>query len=82
MERTQVYLTKEQRQELKRLGQRVGRRQSELIRAAIDAYVADAERSNWKSDLMAAQGLWRDRDDLPDFARLRSELDRFPLPRS
>ena len=77
MERTQVYLTHEQRRELKKLAARSGKRQSELIREAIDAFVADAELSNWKSGMMAAAGLWADRDDLPDFARLRTELDRF-----
>ncbi|MDZ7783809.1 MAG: hypothetical protein U5K56_13030 [Halioglobus sp.] len=51
--------------------------QSALIREAIDALVADAELSNWKSGMMAAAGLWANRSDLPDFARLRTELDRF-----
>ena len=77
MERTQVYLTHEQRRELKKLAARSGRRQSELIREAIDLLVADAELSNWKSGMMAAAGLWANRSDLPDFARLRTELDRF-----
>lgn len=80
MERTQVYLTTEQRGELKKLAARSGKRQSELIREAIDALVADAGRSSWKSDLMAAAGLWANRDDLPDFARLRSEFDRCNPP--
>ncbi|MDT8439952.1 MAG: ribbon-helix-helix protein, CopG family [Wenzhouxiangellaceae bacterium] len=76
MERTQVYLTREQRRELKRLAARSGKRQSELIRDAIDALVADADRHHWKSDMMAAAGLWAGRDDLPDFGKLRRELDR------
>jgi len=76
MERTQVYLTNEQRRELKKLVARSGKRQSELIREAIDAYVAGADEESWKSGMMAAAGLWADRDDLPDFARLRTELDQ------
>lgn len=76
MKRTQVYLTNEQRRELKKLVARSGKRQSELIREAIDAYVAGTGEESWKSDMMAAAGLWADRDDLPDFARLRTELDR------
>ena len=80
MERTQVYLTHEQRRELKKMAARSGRRQSELIREAIDALVADAERSNWKAGMMAAAGLWTNRDDLPDFVRVRTELDRLDRP--
>lgn len=80
MERTQVYLTHEQRCELKKLAARSGRRQSELIREAIDALVADAECSNWKAGMMAAAGLWANRDDLPDFVRVRTELDRLDRP--
>lgn len=80
MERTQVYLTHEQRRELKKLAARSGKRQSELIREAIDALVAGAEKKSWKSGMMAAAGLWENRDDLPDFARLRTELDRLNRP--
>ncbi|MEX2489429.1 MAG: CopG family transcriptional regulator [Pseudomonadales bacterium] len=80
MERTQVYLTNEQRRELKKLAARSGKRQSELIREAIDALVAGAECSDWKSGMMAAAGLWANRDDLPEFTRLRSELDRLNQP--
>lgn len=80
MERTQVYLTHEQRRELKKLAARSGKRQSELIREAIDVFVAGVEEESWKSGMMAAAGLWANRDDLPDFARLRTELDRLSLP--
>ena len=80
MERTQVYLTPEQRIELKKLALRSGKRQSELIREAIDALVADAGHAHWKVDMMAANGLWANRDDLPDFADLRAELDRMSPP--
>ena len=76
MERIQIYLTLEQSRELKKLAMRSGKRQSELIREAVDALLAAAEKPGWKSDLMAAAGLWADRDDLPDFTRLRTEMDR------
>jgi hypothetical protein len=82
MERTQVYLTREQRRELKRLATVSGKRQSELIRAAIDAFVRDARELDWRSELLGAAGQWADRDDLPDFARFREELDRFDPGRS
>jgi Arc/MetJ-type ribon-helix-helix transcriptional regulator len=80
MERTQIYLTNEQRRELKKLVARSGKSQSELIREAIDALVAGTQEKSWKSGMMAAAGLWADRDDLPDFAGLRAELDRLNRP--
>ena len=82
MERTQVYLTQQQRFELTKLAARTGKRQSELIREAIDVLVAAAESSNWKSDMMASNGLWAGRDDLPDFASLRAEMDRLDAPQA
>ena len=82
MERTQVYLTQQQRFELKKLAARLGKRQSELIREAIDALVAEADQSNWKAGMMASSGLWANRDDLPDFASLRTELDRLNAPQA
>ena len=76
MFRTQVYLTEEERSALKQLGDETGRGQSELIREAIDAYVALRTPERRAAALDEAAGIWRDRDDLPDFAALRREWDR------
>lgn len=76
MIRTQVYLSEQQMRALKRLAVLSGRRQSELIREAIDLLTLEHESSDWRKSMAAAAGLWQGRDDLPDFARLRSEFDR------
>jgi predicted DNA-binding protein len=77
MVRTQVYLTEEQERGLKRLAASTGRKQSELIRAAIDGYLAKAERQDWKKALEAMRGMWADRDDLDElYADLRMDWDR------
>jgi predicted DNA-binding protein len=77
MVRTQVYLTEEQERGLKQLAASTGRRQSELIRAAIDGYLAQEESSDWKKALEAVRGMWADRDDLDAFyADLRKDWDR------
>lgn len=34
------------------------------------------EKTDWRESLKAAKGLWKDRDDLPDFDKLRKEWDR------
>ena len=41
MERTQIYLTREERKALRTLAERDSKSQSELIREAIDRYIVD-----------------------------------------
>lgn len=76
MERTQIYLTEEERRALKALGARLGRSQSALIRDAIDRYVDRYQEGNRLDLLRQARGLWADRMALPDFEAVRRELDR------
>jgi hypothetical protein len=54
----------------------VGRKQSELIREAIDRLIQQAGHSMRDAVLRRAAGLWKDRKDLPDFQALRSDWDR------
>lgn len=67
MVRTQVYLTEEQERGLKRLAETTGRRQSELIREALDRYLSASQPEDWKAAFEAVRGMWADRDDLDDF---------------
>jgi hypothetical protein len=77
MVRTQVYLTEEQERGLKRLAASTGRKQSELIRAAIDGYLAKEEPKDWKEALEVVRGMWADRDDLDELhADLRAGWQR------
>jgi hypothetical protein len=76
MVRTQIYLTEEQQKTLRRLVSQTGRKQSELIREAIDRYVAAERTVDYASLVRSGAGLWRERTDLPDFDSLRSEFDR------
>ena len=76
MKRTQIYLTGEERKALKILADRLGQSQSEVIRTAIDRYVEEFQNGNRLQLLRQARGLWAERDDLPDFQKIRLELDR------
>lgn len=77
MVRTQIYLTEEQQRTLRELARRTGRKQSELIREAIDQYVTRGASVNYADLVQHGAGLWRDRADLPDFAQVRGEFDRY-----
>lgn len=76
MVRTQIYLTEEERAALRRIAQQTGRKQSELIRRAIDDFIDRFQPRDRRAMLEQARGMWKDRDDLPDFRALRRELDR------
>jgi len=76
MVRTQIYITEHERDGLAGLARGRGRKQSELIREAIDAFLAQQEGDHRRMALDRLAGLWRTRSDLPNFAALRKELDR------
>jgi predicted DNA-binding protein len=77
MVRTQIYLTNEQKRKLERLASASGKKQSEMIREAIDGYLAACEPTDWKAAFEAVRAMWAERDDLDDFVRdLRAEWER------
>ena len=76
MVRTQIYLTESQREELAAIAKAVGKKQSELIREAIDWLIDQAGSNRRKVILREAAGIWKDRTDLPDFKATRIEWDR------
>lgn len=76
MVRTQIYLTEAQRRRLRSLASQTGHKQSELIREAIDQYIASATSADYLTLVRKGVGLWRQRQDLPDFEALRGEFDR------
>jgi hypothetical protein len=76
MVRTQIYLTERQRDELAAIAKTVGKKQSELIREAVDRLIDQSGRSRRRAVIREAAGIWRDREDLPDFEATRAEWDR------
>ena len=65
MVRTQIYLEEEQLAALRRLAAQTGRRQSALIRDAVDRLIAERPgMAEWRSMLDQTAGAWADRDDL------------------
>lgn len=76
MKRTQIYLTEEERKALKAIAEQKGQSQSAVIRAAVDRYINRYQGGNRCDLLREGRGIWADRKDLPDFKKIRKELDR------
>jgi hypothetical protein len=76
MVRTQIYLTKRQRYELNAIAKTAGKKQSELIREAVDRLIDESRCSRRETVLREAAGIWKDRKDLPDFKGMRADWDR------
>ena len=82
MVRTQIYLTEDQRAEVAEIASRSGKRQSEVIREAVDRFIERKGRGRREAILREAAGVWRDRTDLLDLDALRRGWDREPCRRN
>ena len=76
MVRTQMFLTDRQRAELEGISKILGKKQSELIREAIDRFIDHSGENRREIVLREAAGIWKDRTDLPDFKTMRNEWNR------
>jgi hypothetical protein len=76
MVRTQIYLTERQRAELAAMARAGRRKQSELIREAVDRLIAQSGCARRQGVLREVAGMWKDRTDLPDFKTTRAGWDR------
>jgi predicted DNA-binding protein len=76
-----VKLTDSQFDVLQSLAVKTGKTEDELVNEAVSKFIegiekSDANGNGWREAMHAAKGLWKDRDDLPDFEALRKEWDR------
>jgi hypothetical protein len=76
MVRTQIYLTVRQRRKLVAIAKTAGKKQSELIREAVDSLIAEKGRNTREAVLREAAGIWKNRKDLPHFKGTRAGWDR------
>ena len=77
MIRTQIYLTVEEMNALKALSNTTGKKQSELIREAVDEFLVKRDRTARRQVIDNVAGIWQNRMDLPDFNEIRREWDRY-----
>ena len=76
MIRKQLYLTERQNSELEAIAKITGKKQSELIREALDRFIDQESQAKREMTLFKAAGMWKDRTDLQDFDEMRKEWDR------
>ena len=74
--RTQIYLSAAQQAALGRMAEQRGAPKSQLIREAVDAYIAqlDAPAPDKLALLRKARGVWADREDMRDPVAWVSDL--------
>lgn len=76
MVRTQVYLTEREKKALSLLSSSSGKKQSELIRDAIDHFIVRFSEENREDIFDRLSGMWADREEGLTAAKLRSDWDR------
>ncbi len=79
---TQINLTDSQADALQELARRTGKTEDELLQEAVNKLIGEVDQTEAKlrkrlESLCRAKGIWKDRDDLPDFEKLRAEWNRF-----
>lgn len=76
MIRTQIYLTSNQREQLAAIATADGKKQSEVIREAVDYFIGRHNRDRRRAILRQAAGIWEGRTDLAPLGTLRRTWDR------
>ena len=75
MAEVEVNLTEHEERALREIALRTGKTKGELIHDAVDKLIKQDLHSD-SAGMLQARGLWKDRDDLADFGKLRREWDR------
>jgi hypothetical protein len=84
----EIKLTEQNSQRLDELSRQSGKSPEELINEAFARLLADNDAEEqrkfeeWREAARRVAGIWKDRDDLPDFAELRKSWDRNPWSRA
>ena len=78
MIKTQVYLTEYEQQQLTAIASQINRKQSELIRDAINNFIErfSVTPKDTKMILQKTAGMWKDRQDIVSAETLRQDWDR------
>ncbi len=76
MIRTQVYLTETEKKIIEMISIETGKKQSELIRQAIDKFIDEFQKHERIDLLKKAKGIWKGRKEVFLSEELRKSWDR------
>jgi hypothetical protein len=76
MLKTEIDFTEQEINALQNISLQTGKSQEQLIREAVDHFIAEFQNKDRKSIMQRAKGMWKDRQDLPNPEDLRREWDR------
>jgi len=76
---TQIYLTEKESDSLQRLANQMGKTPNGLIQEAVAKLLSQFDEETLRKNRMAAAGIWRNRDDIPDLDDMRRLAERFHL---
>ncbi|HLP14741.1 MAG TPA: ribbon-helix-helix protein, CopG family [Bacteroidota bacterium] len=79
MIRTQIYLTEEEKAGLESVALALGKKQSEIIRWAVDDLLARQVDGNRTKILDEIAGIWSAREDIPEIRTLRTGWKQRPI---
>ncbi len=65
MERTQIYLTKDQKDKLSEMAKLKGETLAQVIREAVDTYFISTKK-DYEDHILKTSGIWKDRNDIPN----------------
>jgi len=73
---TEINLTEQERNALQEISRRTGKTEGELVREALDQFIAQFQNEDQRKLMQKARGIWKNRQDLPSLQELRNEWDR------
>jgi hypothetical protein len=76
MHETKIALTTEEQHFLHLMACQTGKTEQELIKEAVNKLISQFDTETLRPNLMAAGGIWKDREDLPDWRELRRSAER------
>jgi hypothetical protein len=76
---TSLTLSEQEQTALRTIAQQTGKTEYDLVHEAVAQFIAQFQSTHRRQLLQQAQGMWRDRTDLPDVTALRHEFDRQEL---
>ena len=82
MNTIKVNLNEQNSERLAELARQTRKSPDELVNEAFARFVEEADGDErekflkWREALLKIEGMWKDRDDLPDFEQLRKSWDR------